>query len=175
MKKLIGTIIQTIFILIIPLVVLFYIGMLPYFELDDVSEYILKAFIYPVLLFYFSYIVSIALHELGHLIMGIKNRGSLIEYNFWIFSIYKANNKLKFKLKGKTTGLGGICIIDFPHDIKLSEFKEFCYGGPCINFILFIIFSILAILSLKNDTLLLVSLLMASMNLGFGLSNCLGK
>lgn len=170
-NRVIGSIIQVILIYIIPFLICAVFGMLPQTYLEDEMEYFLTGIIIPILLIYICYIVSIILHELGHLIRGLRNRGSLIEYNFLFFSIYKENDKIKFKVKGLTTGLGGICIMDFPHDIKESEYKKFCFGGPCVNFILTIIFIIVIVFSLNNNTMLLISLYMISINLGIGITN----
>lgn len=170
-NKTIGDIIQISLTIIMPCVIILVIGVFPKFELENAMEFFLKGIIIPLLLFYLSYVISIALHELGHLIMGIKNRGSLIEYNFFLFSACKENNKIKLKFKGLTSEIGGICIMDFPRDIKQLEYQKYCMGGPCVNFILFGLFLIIMILSLNNRTLLLISLYFIFVNLGLGITN----
>ena len=170
-NRTIGSIIQIVLILIVPGILMVTMGMLPNFELDNEREFILKGLLIPMILFYVSYIISIVLHELGHLIMGTKNRGTLIEYNFLLFSIYKESNKIKFKFKGLTSGLGGMCIMDFPQDLKEIEYKRFCLGGPSVNFLLSIIFVIVSVLARNNHHILLTALYMISMNFGFGISN----
>ena len=170
-NKTIGNVIQISLTFIIPCVIMFVFGMLPNFELENGAEFLLKGIIIPILLFYLSYIISIILHELGHLIMGIQNRGSLIEYNFLVFSVCKDNNKIKFKYKGLTSGIGGMCSMNFPRDLKLLEYQKFCISGPCVNFILVGLFLLIMIFSLNNSILLLISLYMIIMNLGFGISN----
>ena len=152
--KTIGNIIQITLTVIVPGVIMFIIGIIPKFELENEFDFLINGIIIPSLLFYLSYIFTIIMHELGHLVMGIKNRGSLIEYNFLFFSICKEKKKTKLKFSGFTSEINGMCIMEFPQDITKSEYQKFCIGGPCVNFIL-----------------LLISLYMIFMNLGFGLSN----
>lgn len=172
LNKKIGIIIEIVFCFIIPIAMMLIIGIIPKFDVDSTMDSLISGILIPLLLFYLVYILTIILHELGHLIMGLCNNAIFEEFSFLFFSLYKENEKIQFRFKGLINGLGGYCSMNFPSNIKLKEYKKFGLGGIIVNFILSLIGIILCLCS-SNNILLLISLYITFINIGFGISNLL--
>ncbi len=104
--------------------------------------------------------LSIILHELGHLIFGLKSKLQFIAFNIRGFSLVKKDNKIKIEKKPLIKNIGGYCNMRFLDSVKYTkkDFILYFMGGIIVNIMLAIIFSILLLIS-NNEYLDFLSLL----------------
>ena len=92
--------------------------------------------IISILLCYPLYLLSIFLHELGHMVFGLLTGYSFSSFRVFNIMILNDNGKLVFK-KMSISGTAGQCIM-FPKDNNTS-FVLYNLGGVIFNIIFFII------------------------------------
>ena len=128
--------------------------------LKEENNYSFIQVIIALLFYVIVYYSSIILHEVGHLIFGLKSKLKFISFNIKGFSIIKKNKKLVIEKRKITKDIGGYCNMEFIDSIKYSK-KDvilYFYGGIIINIIIAIIFFIILLLS-SNQYIKLISIL----------------
>ncbi|MFV0520346.1 MAG: site-2 protease family protein [Lachnospirales bacterium] len=90
-----------------------------------------------------TFILSIIIHESGHLIFGLTSKYKFVSFRILNIMIIKRNEKFSIK-RYNIAGTGGQCIME-PMDIIDGKFPVILYniGGSLLNFIFAIIFLIL--------------------------------
>ena len=123
--------------------------------------------IYSILFF-----ASIAWHELGHLLFGLKAKLKFISFNILGFSIYLDNNKLKIKKYPRMPRIKGYCDMITMDNRKYDKksIKLYYMGGIIFNLISIVISSVLMLL-IKNVYFNLVNILNIGINMYFALYN----
>ncbi len=167
LKNTILTIIVNFIYSVIFIVFLFYVssqfGFIEWLEYDSFN-FLKHLIIFLTLFLLFHYIVnliSIILHEIGHLIFGLNAKLKFNSLSILNMYIYK-EDKLKIKFDNKLTfsGIKGYCDLSFDDNIKYNNNKIILYylGGIIINFILVVLFLLIFVLSL-NKYIRIISLL----------------
>lgn len=169
--KYLGNITSVIFCVLLPLGFMYLFITIPKLEIDDFGKYFTEGIIIPLLIYYLSYILSIFIHELGHLVMGLKNKFKFIEFDVFMLSLYKKDKKLKIKYKGSIKGIVGFCSMDIPKEAQKKELQEYFLGGILGNIFLFCLslISIILIMLIKNNISLLTLFVIYNVLINFGL------
>ena len=91
-----------------------------------------------LLLFYVLNFLSIILHEVGHLLFGLKAKLKFISFTIWNIAFTKNNDKLKIEKKTAIPGIGGYCVMITDNNIKYTKDSIMFYylGGIMFNIIL---------------------------------------
>ncbi|MBR4178788.1 MAG: hypothetical protein IKR57_05540 [Bacilli bacterium] len=128
-----------------------------------ISKFLLFMFIW-LIIYVFVYIVSILIHELGHLLFGLRANLEFVSFNVLNFTITKENKKLVIKKVPNINGVSGYCNMAFDDKVKYNskEVISYFFGGIFFNMIMVIIFA--CILPLTKDYLYLICLLVISVN-----------
>ncbi len=115
---------------------------------------------------------SIILHEVGHLIFGLKSKLKFLSFNIRGFSIVKKNKKLVIEKKALTKDIGGYCNMQFLDSVKYSnkDVVLYFYGGIIINIVLALLFLFIFLLC-ANEYIKLLSLLYAIYNFYLAIYN----
>lgn len=104
--------------------------------LDSVfEEYgILLSLLFKVLIFIFTYLVQLIIHEIGHLVAGLLSGYSFASFRIGSIMIVKDNGKLKIKSQS-IAGTGGQCLMIPPTPVE-GKIPVILYnlGGVLMNF-----------------------------------------
>ena len=96
------------------------------------------SFLFIALYFAVFFFVSVIIHELGHMVFGLKSGYKFLYFQFLWFKIYKENGKIKFKIENNS--LLGQCLLTIPdkpvNDIK---YRSYMRGGSLFNLFVFIL------------------------------------
>ena len=106
-----------------------------------------------LLIYYIVSLISIVLHELGHLIFGLNAKLKFNSLSILNINIYKKDKiKIKFDNKLIFTSVKGYCDLIYDDNIKYDNKKIILYylGGIIINLILMIIFLLILTLCLNK-------------------------
>lgn len=132
-----------------------------FFKINDqwmelaLTNYILNLSV-TILFMLMIILLSIIVHELGHLIFGINAKLKFIYFNVLGFTISKEKNRMIFKKNMNSSLILGSCCMKFDREIKYNEKKIILYflGGIIFNFLLSIVTIFLFLISksfyLKN-------------------------
>lgn len=127
--------------------------------------YFVVALVLFCLLYYIVYFASIIIHELGHLIFGLKAKLSFVSFNVYKYTFYIADNKLNFKKDTVIPDVLGYCNMSFDKGKKYSKKSMILYfmGGIIFNLILVFI-SIILLVCTNNIYLKHVYILIITVN-----------
>lgn len=142
---------------------------------DEMIDEGIPMLIHGIIAFLFYAIVhytSIILHEVGHLIFGLKSKLKFISFNIRGFSIVKKNKKLCVEKRSLTKDIGGYCNMQFLDSVKYSnkDVVLYFYGGIIINIVLALLFLFVFLLC-ANEYIKLLSLLYVIYNFYLGIYN----
>ena len=103
-----------------------------------------------ILIFYFSFIIQVVIHEAGHLIFGLISGYEFISFRVGSITIVKDEGKFKLK-KFKIKGTGGQCLM-MPKTNNYEELRYILYnlGGILMNAITSII-SLIVLMSVDTN------------------------
>ncbi len=76
--------------------------------------------------------IQIIVHELGHVVCGVKNNYSFLGFQVFGITIYKQNNKLKLRVDGFTNALG-LAIMIPNEDVQDEDQIKFFKSGYIAN------------------------------------------
>lgn len=124
-----------------------------------------------VISMYIVFMISIIVHEAGHLVFGLMSGYKFSSFRIASLIILKDEGQFKLK-KLKIAGTGGQCLM-CPPDYKDGKIPVMLYnfGGTIFNFIATLIFFILYKLLLNTPLISLIMLIGAMLNLIFALAN----
>lgn len=125
-----------------------------------------------IILFLLLHVISIILHEIGHLLFGIKAELNFISFNILGFTIKNDNNKLKIKKVTNHRDVGGFCQMAADKN-KSYDKKKIClyYMGGIIFNLIFIVIFVFLLLNASNEYLKLLYLNNIVINVYFVLTN----
>lgn len=126
---------------------------------------LLIQFIIFILFYAVVHYVSIILHEIGHLIFGLKSKLEFMAFNIKGISIIKKKNKITVEKASITKDIGGYCNMRFSDSIKYTD-KDvvlYFYGGIIFNIILLLLFFVI-LLVCRNEYIKFLSLLLIIYN-----------
>jgi len=108
---------------------------------------------------FISFLLSIILHELGHLVFGLVSGYKF--HSFQIFNIKLINTgNNKIKLQKANNMLLGQCVLKNDDDIKDMKYKLYLYGGSIFNlsfgFISLIVYILILVFTEEYSMVLLV-------------------
>ena len=142
---------------------------------DEIIDEKIPMLIQCIIAFLFYAIVhytSIILHEVGHLIFGLKSKLKFMSFNIRGFSIVKKNKKLVIEKSELTKDIGGYCNMQFLDSVKYTN-KDvilYFYGGIIINIVLALLFLFIFLLC-DNEYIKLLSLLYVIYNFYLAIYN----
>ncbi len=145
MKKNKENLISTILFFILFMLTFLAIGLYSGMVFHDTENDLL--FFINLTLSYVIYLISIVVHEFGHMIFGLMSGYTFSSFRVFNFMILNDNGKLVFK-KMSVAGTAGQCIM-MPKDNK-TPFVLYNLGGVILNLICFAI-SIGLLFVVKND------------------------
>ncbi|MCL2014677.1 MAG: hypothetical protein FWG68_00335 [Defluviitaleaceae bacterium] len=76
--------------------------------------------------------LSIVVHELGHLFFGLLSGYSFSTFSVWRFHWFKEEGKLRFEFS--KSSLGGQCLMSPPEEFEKFRFLLYNLGGGLVNF-----------------------------------------
>lgn len=119
-----------------------------------------------------SSIISLIIHESGHLLLGLNAGLTFMEFNILMFSIYLEGDKIKTKRVTQIAGIGGYCnlYIDEHSDYKPNKVSAYFLGGILMNFFITGICASLLFL-INNIWMKYILIIFAVMNFQLGVSN----
>ena len=125
-----------------------------------------------MIVYFIAYVLSISVHELGHLIFGLKAKLEFVSFNILNYTIIKENNKKEIKKMPRINGIGGCCYMAFDEKYNYNSYDVILYffGGIICNSIMVVLITFIYLLS-KNDYLSLICLLFISINVYLALYN----
>lgn len=104
-------------------------------------------------IFYFIFVIlSVPIHELGHMIFGLVTGYKFSSFRLFSFVWFKENGKLVFK-RSSSRFIAGQCLMIPTDDEKKFKFLLYNFGGGFLNLIVAGIFLICMII-LKEDKIL---------------------
>lgn len=124
------------------------------------------------LLFYIVYFISAIVHELGHLIFGLKAKLTFNSFCIFGYTFYLENDKLKIKKAANVPGILGYCcmITEKGKSYNRNSISFFYIGGIIFNIILVFI-SIILLNFTSNIYLIIFYILSIGINSYFAINN----
>lgn len=165
-------------VVIIVMFMLLFLAVLNHFDTVLTDEMIeegtplFKEAIIAFLMFLLVNYISIILHEIGHLLFGLKSRLEFISFNIKGLSFVKENKKIVVKRIPIPKDFGGYCNMRFQESVKYSSKDVISYfsGGIIVNVLLAIIF-IIPLILVTNNYIKLLSLMFIIYNLYLAIYN----
>lgn len=111
-----------------------------------------------VAVYYMTSFIQIVLHELSHVICGVKNRHSFLELQILGITLYKQNDKLKLRVDGFNHALGAAVMIP-NEDAQTEDHIKFFKAGYIANSITLVPLIILFILFPSQRILIATSII----------------
>jgi len=137
-----------IIIFILALIYSAFLGIMISAKYDFFTEFNLSKFPLLIILLlievFISFIISIILHELGHLVFGLSTGYKFHSFQFFTIKLIKIDNKIK--VKKATNMLLGQCVLDNDNDYKDIKYKLYMYGGSIFNLIFTILPTVIFVL-----------------------------
>ena len=121
------------------------------------------------------FLITIILHELGHMVYGLKAGLDFEEFSVANLSIKKINGKLKIVMKNTISGIGGYCRMKLAREKSYNNKFLLMYflGGVIVNYISTIVWIVIFLLTMNHPWLSSVALMGIVTNLYLGLLNSL--
>lgn len=127
-----------------------------------------------ILYFYIAYIIfvilSIALHELGHLICGLLSGYKFGTYKLFGFVWIVEDGKVRLK-RDKNKLMAGQCLMFPPEDESNFKYVLYNLGGGFVNLLFGVIFIAVIIFVHMNDTIFFICLAGATANIYMAATN----
>lgn len=143
-----------------------------YSDLSGV-QFSLKYF-YLILLIFAEYVISVIIHESGHLVFGLAAGMVFEEFNIFTLSLQHKDGKFTFKKTNQLKNVGGYCRLSFDKN-KTYENKWlvlYLLGGIVFNFICGITCGIMSMF-FTNLWVKYFLILMAYINIYLGINNAM--
>lgn len=143
------------------------------FPLDLLMIYmgVIPASIVFVLIVFVSVIVSIIIHEAGHLLFGLLSGYKFCSFRIFSLMIFKTDDGIKIK-KFSVPGTAGQCLL-IPPECKDGKMPTVAYnlGGFMLGLVFAIIFGILAFATYNHVLIYMLLVVLCVSNLTIALTN----
>lgn len=118
-----------------------------YFLFNEIHSVEINVFII-LIFFYFSIIMQIIIHEIGHLIFGLATGYRFQSIRFFNFMLIRKKDGIHFK-RHSLIGTAGQCLLSPPNNENDYPFQLYHYGGVLMNLITSFLFLLICILSIN--------------------------
>ena len=115
------------------------------FKTDMSKGQMILRYVLLIVLIVVSVYIQIILHELGHMLCGLKTGYKFVSFRIGSFMLLKTNGETKFK-RMSLAGTGGQCLMSPPdYNDGNYPYKLYMLGGVLMNVVTAIISTILAL------------------------------
>ncbi len=136
-----------------------------------INECIGRAVSVFLLIFVFALVLSIVIHELGHLVFGLMSGYGFCSFRIFSILFVKTDEGIRIK-KYSIPGTAGQCLM-LPPKTNCGKMPTIFYnlGGSLLGLIASLVFAVLAILTRERTLLYMTLILLCTANLSVSLTN----